>query len=44
MIPVDESRDRPIGRDPDEIENEGSYPSTEGEIENGSFFVSTYDD
>ena len=41
MIPVVELRDRPIGRDPDEIENESSSPSTVGEIENDSFFGRT---
>ena len=41
MIPVDEWNDRPIGRDPDMIENERSFPSTEGMIENGLFFVRT---
>ena len=37
MIPVVELRDRPIGRDPDEIENETSSPSTVGVVENGLF-------
>ena len=36
IIPVDEMRDRPIGRDPDMIENETSSPLTEGMIETGS--------
>ena len=36
--------DRPTGRDPDEIENESSSPSTEGVVENGSFFDRTYED
>ena len=44
MIPVVELRDRPIGRDPEMIENDSSSPSTEGEMENGVFFVRTYDD
>ena len=39
MIPEDELSDRPIGRDPDEIENESSSPSTLGEIENELFNV-----
>ena len=39
MIPVVELRDRPIGRDPDEIENESSSPSTLGVIENELFNV-----
>ena len=38
MIPVDELRDRPIGRDPDMIENESWSLMTVGVIENGSFF------
>ena len=38
MIPVVELRDRPIGRNPYEIENERSSPSTVGEKENDSFF------
>ena len=41
MIPVEGLRDRPVGRDPDMIENERSFPSTEGMIENGLFFVRT---
>ena len=36
MIPVVELRDRPIGRDPEMIENDSSSPSTEGVIETGS--------
>ena len=44
MIPVDELRDRPIGRDPDMIENESWSPLTEGVIENGWYFDRTYDD
>ena len=36
MIPVDELIDRPIGRDPDVIEKEGSSPLTVGMIETGS--------
>ena len=36
MIPVDEWNDRPIGRDPDETENESWSPSTVGMIETGS--------
>ena len=38
MIPVVELRDRPIGRDPDMIENDRSSPLIEGVIENGWFF------
>ena len=41
IIPVDEMRDRPIGRDPDVIEKEGSSPLTVGMIENGCFFDRT---
>ena len=44
MIPVVELRDRPIGRNPDEIENERSSPSTVGEKDNGLFFVRTKED
>ena len=44
MIPVDELRDRPIGRDPDMIENESWSPLTVGEIENWLFFDKTYED
>ena len=36
MIPVVELIDRPIGRYPDEIENESSSPLIEGMIETGS--------
>ena len=36
IIPVVELRDKPVGRDPDMIENESSSPSTVGEIENDS--------
>ena len=35
IIPVVELRDRPIGRDPEMIENDSSSPSTEGVIETG---------
>ena len=35
MIPVDELRDRPIGSDPDVIENDSSSPLTVGMIETG---------
>ena len=44
MIPVVELRDRPVGRDPEMIENDSSSPSTEGETENGLFFDRTYED
>ena len=44
MFPEDEFRDRPLGRDPDTTENEGSYPLTEGETENDSFFDRVYED
>ena len=36
IIPVDELRDRPKGRDPDMIENNSSSPLIEGMIETGS--------
>ena len=32
MIPVDESNDRPIGRDPDIMENDRSSPSQVGVV------------
>ena len=44
IIPVVELRDRPIGRDPDETENESSSPLIEGMIETGSSLDRTYDD
>ena len=44
MIPVDEWNDRPIGRDPDIIENDRSSPLTIGEIENGLSFDRAYED
>ena len=43
MIPVDEWNDRPIGRDPEIMENDRSSPLTIGLIENDSFFDRTYD-
>ena len=36
IIPLEGLKDRPVGRDPDMIENESSSPSTVGEIENDS--------
>ena len=42
IIPLEGLRDRPVGRDPEIMEKEGSYPSTVGEIENGSFLDRTY--
>ena len=39
IIPVELLRERPIGRDPDEIENESSSPLTVGETENDSSFL-----
>ena len=44
MIPVDEWNDRPIGRDPDIMENDRSSPLTIGEIENGLSFDRAYED
>ena len=44
MIPVEEFRDIFIGRDPYEIENESSSPSTEGVMENSLSFVRTKED
>ena len=42
IIPFEGLKDRPIGRDPEVIENDKSSPSTVGEIENGSFLFRTY--
>ena len=42
MIPVDESIDNPIGRDPDEIVNERPSPLIEGMIENEGEWKSVY--
>ena len=36
MSPVEGSRLSPVGRDPDDIENEGLSPLTEGGIEHDS--------
>ena len=44
MIPVVELRDRPIGRDPEMIENDNSSPLTIGMIENDSSFVRANED
>ena len=44
MIPVDEWNDRPIGRDPEMIENDSSSPLTIGMIENDSSFVRANED
>ena len=44
MIPVVGLIDRPLGRDPDVIENEISSPLIEGVIENGLYLDRTYDD
>ena len=44
MIPVVELRDRPIGRDPEMIENDSSSPLIVGMIENELFFDRTYED
>ena len=44
MIPVDEWNDRPIGRDPDIMENDRSSPLTIGEIETGLSFDRAYED
>ena len=38
IIPLEELRDKPVGRDPDEIENDKSSPSIEGVIETGLSF------
>ena len=44
IIPVVELRDKPIGRDPEMIENDSSSPLTIGMIENELFFDRTYED
>ena len=44
MIPVERSRDRPIGRDSEVIENETSFPLTVGVTENDSSFDRTNKD
>ena len=44
IIPVVELRVNPIGRDPDEIENDRWSPSTEGVRENVSLIDRTYED
>ena len=44
IIPVVELRDRPIGRDPEMIENDNWSPLTIGMIENELFFDRTYED
>ena len=41
MTPVEGLRDRPIGSDPDEIENDKPSPEMEGVAENGLFFDRT---
>ena len=44
MIPVEGLRERPIGRDPEMIENDSSSPLIEGLIENWLSFDRTYED
>ena len=44
IIPVVELRDKPIGRDPEMIENDNSSPLTIGMIENDSSFVRANED
>ena len=44
IIPVVELRDKPIGRDPEMIENDSSSPLTIGMIENDSSFVRANED
>ena len=41
MTPVDELRERPVGSDPDVIENKSSSPLTVGVVENGLLFDRT---
>ena len=42
IIPLEGLKDRPVGSDPDMIENESSSPLIEGEIENGSYLDRVY--
>ena len=42
IIPLEGLKDRPVGSDPDMIENESSSPSIEGGIENGSYLDRVY--
>ena len=44
IIPVVELRDKPIGRDPEMIENDSSSPLIVGTIENDSSFVRANED
>ena len=44
MTPVVGLSDNPVGRDPDDIENEISSPLIEGVIENDSSLDNTNDD
>ena len=44
IIPVVELRDKPIGRDPEMIENDSWSPLIVGMIENELFFDRTYED
>ncbi len=44
ITPVEGLRDKPGGRDPDEVENERLSPLIEGVAENGLFFDRTYKD
>ncbi len=39
IIPLYGCSDKPVGNEPDEMENNTCSPSTEGVIENASFFV-----
>ena len=38
IVPFEGLKDKPLGRDPDEIENDKSSPSIEGVIETGLSF------
>ena len=44
MIPEEGSRDRPIGSDPEVMENDRSSPLIEGVTENELFFAKTKED
>ena len=44
MIPEEESRDRPVGSDPEVIVNDKSSPVMEGVTENELFFAKSKED
>ena len=44
IIPDDELRERPVGRNPEMMENDRLSPVIEGMMENGLSFNMTYED